>query len=122
MTRWTSVRCVKSRRVASTARRGARRGPGARPPRSRGRAIISVAFEVPLQGSAAKPRRARFAPRGIARRGASVEQSSKGRRKTGQRSSRMAKHAYETERWAVLREYDSWARKNPDLANKGDPI
>jgi hypothetical protein len=34
----------------------------------------------------------------------------------------MAKHAYQTERWAVLREYDSWARKNPDLANKGDPI
>ena len=73
MTRWASVRCVKS--GASLQRRvGALGGaPGARPPRSRGRAIISVAFEVPLQGSAAKPRRARFAPRGIARRGASVE-------------------------------------------------
>jgi hypothetical protein len=35
---------------------------------------------------------------------------------------RMAKQPYETERWAILREYDSWARKNPDLANKGDPI
>jgi hypothetical protein len=34
----------------------------------------------------------------------------------------MAKHAYETERWVVLREYDSWARKNPDLANKRDPM
>jgi hypothetical protein len=28
----------------------------------------------------------------------------------------------EFERWAVLREYDSSARKNPDLANKGDPM
>ena len=44
------------------------------------------------------------------------------RREAGQRSSRMAKHAYETERWVVLREYDSWARKNPDLANKRDPM
>jgi hypothetical protein len=34
----------------------------------------------------------------------------------------MAKQPYGTERWAVLREYDSWARKNPDLANKGDPM
>ena len=34
----------------------------------------------------------------------------------------MAKQPYETERWAMLRESDSWARKNPDLANKGDPM
>jgi hypothetical protein len=33
----------------------------------------------------------------------------------------MAKERYEAERRAVIREYDSWAKKNPDLA-KGDPI
>ena len=34
----------------------------------------------------------------------------------------MAKHAYQTERWVVLREYEWWAKKNPDLANKRDPM
>jgi hypothetical protein len=33
----------------------------------------------------------------------------------------MASETYESERRGLLREYDSWATKNPDLA-KGDPI
>jgi hypothetical protein len=33
----------------------------------------------------------------------------------------MASETYESERRAILQEYDSWARKNSDPA-KGDPI
>jgi hypothetical protein len=66
MTRWASVRCVKSRRVATNGASGRSAGPRwqhYRPTPEQaqgraGRAIVRVVVEVPSHGSAAKPRRA----------------------------------------------------------------